>query len=133
MISTLILVRQWAGVAPSGHLVPEGFDDCVIELADSAFWIQAKSRHEGMFRKKEVDGFLDAAVKKAARMPDAAETRTTIVLERPASDISSDPIGRLFDDDSGNVFVCATPGDEIFRSHLQQAGHRSGHGRRHRQ
>ena len=114
MISTLILVRQWAGVAPSGHLVPEGFDDCVIELADSAFWIQAKSRHEGMFRKKEVDGFLDAAVKKAARLPDAAETRTAIVLERPASDISSDPIGRLFDDDSGNVFVCATPGDEIF-------------------
>ncbi|MCY3841102.1 MAG: hypothetical protein OXH09_21065 [Gammaproteobacteria bacterium] len=67
-----------------------------------------------MFRKKEVDGFLDAAVKKAARLPGAAETRTAIVLERPASDISSDPIGRLFDDDSGNVFVCATPGDEIF-------------------
>ena len=108
-----MLVRQWAGLAPSGHLVPEGFDDCVIELADSAFWIQAKSRHQGTFRKSEVDGFLDAAVTKAARFPAASKIRTAIVLERPSSGIARGPIDSLFDDDSGDVFVCASPGDEI--------------------
>ena len=108
-----MLVRQWACVAPSGHLVPEGFDDCVIELADSAFWIQAKSRHEGMFRKSEVDGFLHAAATKAARLPAASKIRTAIVLERPSSGMSTDHIDRLFDDDSGDVFVCGSPGDDI--------------------
>ena len=108
-----MLVRQWACVAPSGHLVPEGFDDCVIELADSAFWIQAKSRHEGTFRKNEVDGFLHAAVTKAARLPAASKIRTAIVLERPLSGMSTAHIGRLFDDDSGDVFVCGSPGDDI--------------------
>ena len=29
LVSTLILIRQWAGLAPSGSLVPEGFEDCV--------------------------------------------------------------------------------------------------------
>ena len=113
LVSTLILVRQWACVAPSGHLVPEGFDDCVIELAGSAFWIQAKSRHEGMFRKSEVDGFFHAAVTKAARLPAASKIRTAIVLERPSSGMSTGHIDRLFDDDSGDVFVCGSPGDDI--------------------
>ena len=113
LVSTLMLVQRWAGVAPSGHLVPEGLDDCVIETLDSALWIQAKSRHEGMFRKSEVDGFLATAARKAARLPAAAKIRTAIVLERPSSGIPSHPIDRLFDEDAGDVFVSASPGDEI--------------------
>ena len=31
LFSTLILVRQWAGLAPTGNLVPEGEEDCVGE------------------------------------------------------------------------------------------------------
>ena len=113
LVSTLILLRQWACLAPAGHLVPEGFDDCVIELADSATWIQAKSRHEGMFRKTEVDGFRQAAAAKATHLPASPEIRTAIVLERPSSGISSVALDRLFDDDSGDVFLCSAPGDEI--------------------
>ena len=32
LFSVLVLVRQWAGLAPAGNLVPEGLDDCVVEL-----------------------------------------------------------------------------------------------------
>ena len=39
LFSTLILVRQWAGLAPTGHLVPEGLEDCVVELSDRNVWI----------------------------------------------------------------------------------------------
>ena len=113
LVSILILVRQWASIAPPGHLVPEGFDDCVIELVDSPFWIQAKSRHEGMFGKSEVQGFLHTALAKAARLPDSSKIRTVVVLERPSSGIPSLPLDRLFDEDAGDVFVCASPGDEI--------------------
>ena len=34
LFSTLILVRQWAGLAPIGYLVPEGLEDCVVELSE---------------------------------------------------------------------------------------------------
>ena len=115
LVSTLILVRQWACVAPAGHLVPEGFDDCVIELPDSAVWVQAKSRHEGMFGKTEVDRLLHAAAAKAIKLPSSPAIRTALVLERPSSGVSPVSIDRLFDDDSGDVFFCSCPGDEVLR------------------
>ena len=36
LLSTLILVRQWAGLAPPGHLVPEEFEDWDVALVLSA-------------------------------------------------------------------------------------------------
>ena len=113
LVSTLILVRQWASLAPAGHLVAEGFDDCVIELDSAAFWVQAKSRKRGVFPKREVDGFRRAAATRAGRLPASPDVRTAIVLERPISDMPSVPIDKLFDDDSGDVFVCASPSNEI--------------------
>ena len=113
LVSVLNLVRQWACAAPSGHLVPEGFDDCVIELADSSFWIQAKSRHDGVFGKSEVDGFLQIAAARAARLPSGSRTRTVVVLEQPSAGIPSVSIDRLFEEDAGDVFVCPSPGDQI--------------------
>ena len=108
-----MLVRQWACLAPAGDLVPEGFDDCVVESAGAAIWIQAKSRHEGTFRKTEVDGFLDASTAKAAKLSTFPAIRTVIVLERPSPQIPSVTLDRLFDDDSGDVFVCNSPSHDI--------------------
>lgn len=87
LVSTLMLVRRWAGVAPSGYLVPEGFDDCVIETVDSAFWIQAKSRHEGMFRKSEFLATIPTAdgSRPDTRNAPAAGERWPPLRVRPAS------------------------------------------------
>ena len=54
MFSSLVLVRQWAGLAPVGNLVPEGLEDCVVELSTGEFWIQIKSRKKGGFSDTEV-------------------------------------------------------------------------------
>ena len=113
LVSTLILVRQWAGVAPFGHMVPEGFDDCVIELADRAIWLQAKSRHNGKFYKSEVDGFRQASTARASQLPGLSKVHMAIVLEQPLSGVSCGSIVEIFNEDAGDVFVCSSPNEEI--------------------
>ena len=113
LVSTLIIVRQWASVAPAGNLVPEGLDDCVVELPEGDVWIQAKSRHDGTFGKAEIDRFRRAAAAKAAAASASRNIRPAIVLERPFSGIPSAPIDSIFDDKAGDVFVCGSPDDEI--------------------
>ncbi|MCY4363138.1 MAG: hypothetical protein OXE42_13300 [Gammaproteobacteria bacterium] len=58
LVATLILVRQWAGLAPSGYLVPEGFEDCVIELSERRIWLQIKSRNAARFSQAEVQSIF---------------------------------------------------------------------------
>ena len=59
LVSALILVRQWAGLEPPGCLVPEGLEDCVLEVSGRRIWIQIKSRKNGTFRDEEVRQILD--------------------------------------------------------------------------
>ncbi len=113
LVSVLILVRQWAGLAPLGHLVPEGIDDCVIELCGQRVWIQIKSRKEGGFRDAEVSGILKAADATAARLPDGPNIRSIVILEQPRIDKDTADVVRLFDDRAGRVFSCRTPGEDV--------------------
>ena len=115
LVSALILVRQWAGVAPPGYLVPEGFDDCVVELADRRVWIQIKSRRDAPFRDAEVQAILDAVDAKVAKLPVGPDIRSVVVLEQPRIDIVEAEIDRVFSDESPRVFICRTPGEEIVR------------------
>ena len=111
----MILVRQWAGLAPLGYLVPEGFDDCVIELRGRRVWIQIKSRKDAGFQDAEVHGILDAADARAARLPDEPNIRSTVILEQPRINEDGVDIARFLDDKAGRVFVCRTPGEDIVR------------------
>ena len=115
LVSTLILVRQWAGLAPNGYLVPEGFDDCVVELPDRRVWIQIKSRKETTFPDAEVSRILDAVAARSARLPDGPAIRSTVVSEQPRTNRVEPDIARLFDDEAGRVFICQTPGEDIVR------------------
>ena len=115
LVSVLILVRQWAGLAPLGYLVPEGFDDCVIELCDRRVWVQIKSRKDAGFRDAEVRGILDAAEGRAARLPAGHGIRATVILEQPRIDKVEADIARFFDDENRRVFLCQNPGEEIVR------------------
>ena len=113
MVSTLILVQQWAGLTPSGYLVPEGFEDCVIESPDCNTWIQIKSRKEDTFSNSEIQGFLNAIEIKAASIKNGEGFRIALILEKPCSAISEVGMDRLFKDDSQTVFVCNDPYPEI--------------------
>ena len=115
LISALILVRQWAGLAPPGYVVPEGFEDCVLESSHRRLWIQVKSREGATFRDAEVRQILDAVDSKTARLENATDIRSVVILEQPRTNKVETGIDRLFDDENQRVFVCGAPGDEIVR------------------
>ncbi len=115
MVSALILVRQWAGLAPPGYLVPEGFDDCVIELSDRRIWLQIKSRKDATFREAEVRGILNAVDGRAARLPNGSDIRSTVILEQPRTNKVEAHIAQIFDDEAGRVFICRRPDEEVVR------------------
>ena len=115
MLSTLILFRQWAGHAPSGFLVPEGLEDCVIELPDYNIWFQIKSRAEGTFNENEVRKILAGVDTKAIKVDEKNRTQTAVILEQPCMGVNEEGINRIFEEDSGNIFVCKSPGDDCVR------------------
>ncbi len=124
LLSTLILVRQWAGLAPSGRLVPEGFEDCIVELASQDIWLQIKSRKAGLFSDTEAQRILAGVDAKAARVKGKKETRTAAILEQPRHEVSEAGIDQLFDDQHRKVFVCVAPGEEsanLLSAHLDIA------------
>ena len=115
LVSTLILVRQWAGLSPHGYLVPEGLDDCVVELADHRIWVQVKSRKEATFQDAEVSRILDAADARSTRIPTGPTIRSIVVLEQPRTNRVEADIARIFDDEAGRVFICQTPAEDLLR------------------
>ena len=127
LLSTLILIRQWAGLALSGYLLPEGPEDCVVELSDREIWIQIKSRKNGTFSDKEVETVLADAEAKTAAIKRENEVRIVAVLEQPRSGVNEVGIGKLFEDGSHGVLVCKAPGDEsvsLLSSQLNGGGRR---------
>ncbi len=120
LISTLILSRQWAGLAPSGFLVPEGLDDCVVELADRDIWLQIKSRKDSAFNNSEVQAFLTATRAKAAAVEGAKENHATVVLEHPRTGRTEAGIDQMFADENLSVFACTEPGEEAVKLLLGQ-------------
>ena len=114
-VAVLVLLRQWAGQVPLGHLVPEGLDDCVIERSDRRIWLQAKSRKTGGFPASEVLAILDATAARAEKLRIAPVIRSTVVLEKPPIGHPQADFERIFDDEAGRVFVCRTPDQEVLR------------------
>lgn len=109
LVSALILVRQWARLAPAGHLVPEGLEDCVVETSAGQVWIQTKSRAVGPFRTAEIRGLFDAMDAKKARIPGLSDIQTALVLEQPDSAGDAISLDGLFDAPSEKVIVCPQP------------------------
>ena len=112
LLSTLILLRQWAGLAPSGSLVPEGLEDCVLEFTGRDIWLQIKSRRDGTFSDTEVQQILAVVEDKAAAVKLEKDTRVAVVLEQPRAGTNEVGIDQLFEDSSNNVLVCSEPGHE---------------------
>ena len=113
LITSLILVRQWAGLAPTGFLVPEGLEDCVFEANKLEILIQIKSRKDEKFGATEVQKFLSTLEEKAAEIDTNGKIRVAIVLEQPCSGREGISIDQLFNKEEENVLVCAKPDDGI--------------------
>ena len=113
LFSSLILVRQWAGLAPTGYLVPEGLEDCVVELPDRNVWIQIKSRESGTFSKGEVEEIFAEVRRKADRINGRSATQLAVGLEQPRTTVSEQGLGKLFDGEGNKIVVCKRPEAEI--------------------
>lgn len=116
LFSALVLVRQWAGLAPYGNLVPEGLEDCVVELSTGEYWLQIKSRKEGGFSDTEVTKILEEVRDKANSVQKAVERKVLVVLEQPCSKIDGITIDDLFEKCKAEVLVCNSPQDEIIKT-----------------
>ena len=114
-VTVLVLLRQWAGQAPPGYLIPEGLDDCVLELSGRRIWLQAKSRKIGKFPDSEVRAILDDAAARAAKLQIVPAIRSTVILEQALTDLPEVDLSRLFDDKDERVFVCRAPADEVLK------------------
>lgn len=92
--------------------MPEGLDDCVVELADRDIWLQIKSRKDGAFNDTEVETILTATRAKAAAVNGGKEKHAAVVLERSRTGRSEAGIDQIFADENSSVFSCAEPGEE---------------------
>ncbi|MCI5223299.1 MAG: ATP-binding protein [Candidatus Electrothrix sp. AR4] len=111
--TTLILIRQWAGLAPAGLVVPEGLEDCTIELPGHEIWLQVKSRKNGRFSQGKVSSFLEEVKQKAALVTKKKKRQLVLGLEQPCSDVAEESIDGLFEyQKKDKVLVCAAPEEE---------------------
>ena len=113
LVATLILVRQWAGLAPSGYLVPEGLEDCVIELPHRWIWLQIKSRKDAKFSKTEVQSIFSSIDSKAARLKSEYPTNSIVVLNQECSGAAAEDMEYLFDDVPKKIILSNSPKEEI--------------------
>ena len=113
LFSTLILVQQWAGQLPTGYLIPEGTEDCVVELPDRDVWIQIKSKERGTFSNGEVKAIFEQARRKAGLVNNQKPTLLVAGLERPCNTVCSFGMESVFDGESERVVVCTAPEEEM--------------------
>ena len=95
--------------------MPEGLDDCVIELRDRTIWLQTKSRKTGGFRDSEVTALLESAESRVHELPSAPPIRSAVILEQPHINNPVVELDRLFEDEAGHVFICQKPEEEVFQ------------------
>ena len=120
LVSTLILVRQWAGLAPTGYLVPEGLEDSVVELTGYRAWIQIKSRKDAPFREAEVRNILDLVDARAGKLPEGPDIRSAVVLEQPCTGMVETDFDQFLSGHDDRVFICREPHAEVVRLLLTQ-------------
>lgn len=106
-------MRQWAGLSPSGWIVPEGLEDCVVELPDREVWIQIKSRESGPFSEAKIKADLGEVTRKAALVKSKKKKQLALVLEQPYSGAFEQKLDQLMENTTEKVVVCGEPEEEI--------------------
>ena len=103
--------------------MPEGLEDCVLELPNHRFWVQIKSRNDGTFSEAEVQSIFVAIDNKAAALKSDRPTNSVVVLNQKCAERTVANMDRLLDDE-WKVVLCDSPKEEIIdllTSHLEIA------------
>lgn len=113
LVTVLILVRQWTGLYPAGNCVPEGLEDCVIELADRELWIQIKSKHSGLFSRSDVRSYLEKLGTKVKKKQVGESVSCALILEQECNGVATCPSENLFICDDSSVIVYEVSENDI--------------------
>ena len=114
LVATLIMIQQWAGISPSGSIVPEGLEDCVVELPGREIWIQAKSRKTGAFSEAELGAIYASVAEKIAARKAKEPIGAVAVFEQPCTDVAGVNLGSVLDSSpQRKLVICSNPGGEI--------------------
>jgi len=120
LFSCVILLRQWAGLAPAGALVPEGLEDCTVEFQNTETWIQIKSQKGKEFNPSKVADFFLKIEEKASKITTDKTIFKVVGLEHPCKGTPVKTIVSVFDETDRNIIVCSSPGDEAIELILGQ-------------
>ena len=116
LVSVALLIRQWAGLFPTAYIVPEGLDDCVIELEEHEIWVQIKSKESGIFGKTEVEKHLDKIDSQVASSGSKKKIYTSIVLEQPRPGAKEKGVDNIFDQLTRNVIWFNDPLEDAIQN-----------------
>ncbi|WP_028879649.1 ATP-binding protein [Terasakiella pusilla] len=109
LVIVVLLLRQWAGKAECGFVIPEGLEDCVVEYSEKEVWIQVKSRKEGEFRAQEIKGIHQGMREKSSSLNMAKQFVHLIVAEKSCSDCSEQSFDNLHEAPADSLIVCSSP------------------------
>ena len=109
LVTTLVLVKQWAGEVSPGKLVPEGLEDCNIEMTAQSVFLQVKSKFEGEFSESKVNSVMREVVEKASKISGDLPQRRVICLEKSVKGQTYKSFEDFTEDEDKVVYICADP------------------------
>lgn len=109
LVTTLVLAKQWAGEISPGKLVPEGLEDCNIEMTAQSVFLQVKSKFEGEFSDSKVNSVMQEVIEKASIISGDLPQRRVICLEKPVKGQTYKSFEDFTEDEDKVVYICADP------------------------
>ncbi|RIJ32767.1 ATP-binding protein [Henriciella mobilis] len=97
LVTALILARQAIGDFPLGAVVPEGEEDCVVDLPERPLWLQIKSTDKARFSESERARFLEGALKKSRHGDGHPDRYVALCLQKPVGDIVQPGLEAVFE------------------------------------
>ena len=122
LFSTLLLVRQWAGIEAVGYLVPEGLEDCVVETTDREYWIQVKSRKHGVFGESEIRKIVDLTKSKVEKYATKKTINIIVALEQSSEDNLFSYDDKILNTDEQKIIYFGSIGKEVLNLLVNKLG-----------
>ena len=119
---SLLLIKQWAGQIPNGYIIPEGFEDVVLELENREIWVQIKSLKSGSFSVKEVESIHKDIDDKIARLTNEKTFEVAIGLQRPCTSVAIKGVEHLLSNSKQCIVVSEQPELEAISILVERLG-----------
>ncbi len=122
LVTTLVLVRIWAGEISPGRLVPEGLEDCFIEMDETSIFLQVKSKHDGEFSRSKVSATMEEVVQKSEQIIGDFRQSRVLCLEGGVSGEENNLFESFIESEDHAIYTCANPSLDIIETIIAHCG-----------